>query len=273
MRKINLILGLFLTHTIIYAQTIEETPHFNSDGSVKHAVSLNIGATVFSFNQYYENTGPTISILYQRQFLNKHFLRGGFRFQAPSQNNVGSPYSPYTVDASNSTDPGNYSRTNFLNTRDVTENFMVGYEIGYAKHFGKTKVQPVIGVSLYMGYQHIKGVFSEVSWSESKIYNPITQSSVYEVEPLTNGVAFHTNHRIFLGVIPRLGFNADISKRFSVGASLTPYVGFSHRVGLREGFKGDKPEIAGFDKSYWKGLANAELNFVFKIVPPFKRSK
>lgn len=272
MRKIILLLVTSLFGIHQYAQTVEETPHFNSDGTVKHAVNLNIGFTAFGMYGV-ESTGPTISILYQRQFLKQHFLRGGFRFQAPDRYYSGGGHRSYYIDPAEITAPGSYSRTQFSNTYDIYQNYMIGYEIGYAKHFGKMKVQPVLGVSLYLGYQHMKASFMETSWLETKTYDPITESSSFLIEPRTSGVAYHTNHRIFMGVIPRLGLNADLGNRFSLGVSLTPYIGYSHRVGLKEGIKGDKPQTAGLDRSFWDPLANAELNMVFKIVHGNKKSK
>lgn len=272
MRKVILLLVSSLFCINQYAQTVEETPHFNSDGSVKHAVSLNIGFTAFGMYGV-ESTGPTISILYQRQFLKQHFLRGGFRFQAPDKYSPGSNNPSYYIDPVEVNSPGNYSKTRFSNSYDIYQNYMIGYEIGYAKHFGKTKVQPVLGVSLYLGYQQMKASFMETSWLETKNLDPITETASFLIEPKTSGVAFHTNHRIFMGVIPRLGLNADLGNRFSLGVSLTPYIGYTHRVGLKERIKGDKPQTAGIDKSFWDPLANAEVNMVFKIVPANKRSK
>lgn len=269
------LLGSFLVFSFYaYTQEEEYSPNFNSDGSVKHAVSLNLGATAFAVPGYYENSGPTISILYQRQFLNKHFLRGGFRLQIPGKHMYSTSVPPYQPDVHNASDPVNSSHIRFSYGTHMANNLMIGYQIGYAKHFGKHRIQPVLGVSLYLGYQRMSGLFTETSWRENKIYNPISGSSTYEIEPLTDGAVYHTDHRIFMGIIPRLGIYADMTKHLSLGVSLNPYIGYTHQLSsIKSGQSGDMPQTSGFYKDYWSGLANAEVQFVFKILPRQKASK
>lgn len=272
MKNNILIIAVFLSSSIAFAQTKEESKLFNSDGTPKHSLSLNLGAHPFSFNGLYENAGPSLSITYNRHFKNNHTLRTGLRFQSPGQIPFPSQLFHFiTLPSELDVTPQTYV---MHSSNDyVRNNKWVGLEIGYEKLFGNRIVKPLLGVSLYGGYQNLKLDIYERSWRETRTYDPITQTHTILVNPLTNGSVQTNSHRVFLGIMPRVGFNVDISKRFAMAFVLNPYIGYSHTLKRTDRLQGDRPILNSPLKSNWSALANAEINLTFKITPPPPRKK